>query len=156
VIERRGGVFRPLVFGVFTTPSGMPAPDRLVLLRDALEGLLERWLPAEAAIEALFFAKNVTTALGVAEARGVLLCSLAARAIPIAEYTPNVVKQGVTGSGRADKAQVQEMVRRIFALDAVPRPDDAADALAVALCHAQSRGLAVALAASRPARMKKT
>ncbi len=87
------------------------------------------------AIETLYFSKNVTTAMQVAEVRGVIRLAAAERDLPVAEYTPNQIKQAVTGSGRAEKRQVQEMVRRILALDELPRPDDAADALACAVCH---------------------
>ncbi len=87
------------------------------------------------AIETLYFSKNVTTAMQVAEVRGVIRLAAAEHALPVAEYTPNQVKQAVTGSGRAEKRQVQEMVRRVLALDELPRPDDAADALACAVCH---------------------
>ena len=87
------------------------------------------------AIETLYFSKNVTTAMQVAEVRGVIRLAAAERLIPVTEYTPNQIKQAVTGSGRAEKRQVQEMVRRVLALDELPRPDDAADALACAVCH---------------------
>lgn len=125
-------------FGVVETVATRPMPDRLVILFDAVSGLIERHRPAVVAVEQLFFARNATTAMAVGQARGVVLLAVARAGLPVAEYTPAEVKLAVAGHGRADKAQIQEMVRLTLGLAAVPHPDDAADALAVALCHAQT------------------
>ena len=97
--------------------------------------LIEKYPPAEIAIEKLFFTKNITSAMSVSEARGVILLLAEQKKIPVTEYTPNQVKQAITGSGRADKRQMQEMIMRLLHLSEIPRPDDAADALSIALCH---------------------
>lgn len=125
-------------FGVVETAATRPMPDRLVILFDAVSGLIERHRPAVVAVEQLFFARNATTAMAVGQARGVVLLAVARAGLAVAEYTPAEVKLAVAGHGRADKAQIQEMVRLTLGLAAVPHPDDAADALAVALCHAQT------------------
>lgn len=127
-----------LAYGVVETPKGLAMPERLVLLFDAVERLIVRHRPRTLAVEQLFFARNVTTALTVGQARGVVLLAAARAHLPVAEYTPAEVKQAVVGYGKADKAQMQEMVRLILRLERPPTPDDAADALAVALCHAQT------------------
>lgn len=129
---------RALAYGVVETPKGMATAERLVLLFDAVEGLIARHQPGTLAVEKLFFARNVTTAMTVGQARGVVLLAAARARVPVAEYTPAEVKQAVVGYGKADKAQVQEMVRLILQLEQPPTPDDAADALAIALCHAQT------------------
>ncbi len=112
-------------------------PQRLKQIHDELAELLERYQPDRAAVEELFFARNVTTAITVAQARGVVLFALQNADLPIAEYKPNAVKQSITGYGGADKSQMQEMVRLLLALEQRPRPDDAADALAVAIADLQ-------------------
>jgi len=129
---------RPVEFGVVETPSAEPMPERLARLHDAVAALIARHRPDALAVEQLFFARNVTNALAVGQARGVVLLAAAKAGIEVAEYTPSEVKQAVAGYGKADKTQMGEMVRIILGLDRVPRPDDAADALAVALCHAQT------------------
>ncbi len=118
------------------TPPHVPLEDRLLLIYEQLCELLVLYRPTEAAIEDLFFGKNRKTAMMAAHARGVLLLALKQHGIPITSYTPSAVKLAVTGYGSANKAQVGEMVRVLFRLPAIPRPDDAADAAAVALCHA--------------------
>lgn len=123
-------------YGCLETPSFLSTAERLYVLYERLQEVLARG-PAVLALEALFFNKNARTAVNVAQARGVVLLAAAERGIPVAEYTPPQVKQAVVGYGRAEKRQVQEMLRRSFSLPDLPRPDDAADALAVALCHAQ-------------------
>lgn len=125
-------------FGVVQTAADRPMPERLIELHGAVRRLLERHRPDSLAIEQLFFARNVTTAMAVGQARGVVLLAAAQAGVPVVEYTPAEVKQAVVGYGKADKEQMQEMVRIILGLDRVPQPDDAADALAVALCHAQT------------------
>lgn len=127
-----------LAYGVVETPKGLAMPKRLVLLFDAVERLIARHRPETVAVERLFFARNVSTAMSVGQARGVVLLAAARADLPVAEYTPAEVKQAVVGYGKADKAQIQEMVRLILRLEQPPTPDDAADALAVALCHAQT------------------
>jgi crossover junction endodeoxyribonuclease RuvC len=122
-------------WGCIETAKESPMAARILEIWEALNRLLDEWSPDGMALETLYFSKNVTTAMQVAEVRGVIRLAAAGRLLPVAEYTPNQVKQAVTGSGRADKRQVQEMVRRVLALDELPRPDDAADALACAVCH---------------------
>jgi crossover junction endodeoxyribonuclease RuvC len=125
-------------YGVISTPAGMPMPARLAELFDRTTELIDVHRPTVLAIEQLFFARNVTTALAVGQARGVVLLAAARANLEVVEYTPSEVKQAVVGYGKAGKAQMQEMVRLILGLDATPRPDDAADALAIALCHLQT------------------
>ena len=125
-------------YGVITTPKNTPAPERLAMLYNQLQELLNEHKPDTAAVEKLFFQRNVTTAISVGQARGVVLLSLAQAGLEVFEYTPNEVKQAVAGYGSAGKRQMQEMVRVLLALDDIPRPDDAADALAVAICHLHS------------------
>lgn len=130
--------FRAVSFGVVATASSAPMPQRLCELFDAVSGLIAEHRPDAVAVEQLFFARNVTNALAVGQARGVVLLAAARAGAPVAEYTPMEVKLAVAGYGKADKPQMGEMVRMILGLERVPRPDDAADALAVALCHAQT------------------
>lgn len=137
-IREDAGALQAVAFGTITTPSGQALPDRLVTLYTELTRLIALHRPASAAVEQLFFSRNVRTALAVGQARGVALLALAQAGIPISEYTPLEVKQAVTGYGRADKQQVQEMVRLLMGLPEIPKPDDAADALAVAICHLHS------------------
>jgi crossover junction endodeoxyribonuclease RuvC len=113
----------------------------LVKLHKELESLLKRHKPDQAAVERLFFQKNVTTAISVGQARGVVLLALASAGLPIEEYTPQDIKLAVTGYGGADKGQMQRMVKMLLTMDELPKPDDAADALAVAICHAHSSAL---------------
>ena len=131
--ERHGLVSR--AWGCIETAKESPIPDRILEVWRVLNRLLDEWSPDTMALETLYFSKNVTTAMQVAEVRGVIRLAAARRSLSVAEYAPNQIKQAVTGSGRADKRQVQEMVRRVLALDELPRPDDAADALACAVCH---------------------
>ena len=135
VVDETSSTLGLVAFGVLTTPAGMAAPDRLVILYDGLCELLRTHQPETAAIEELFFGKNVNTAISVGQARGVALLALAQAGVPIHEYKPTAVKQAVAGYGGADKKQMQEMVRLTLRLDKIPRPDDAADALAIAICH---------------------
>lgn len=129
---------RAVAFGVVETPASLPMPERLVALYDAVSDLIGEHAPDTLAVEQLFFARNVTNAMTVGQARGVVLLAAARAGLRVAEYTPSEVKQAIAGYGKADKEQMQEMVRLTLGLDAVPRPDDAADALAVALCHLQT------------------
>jgi len=127
-----------LQYGVITTSSELPLSRRLDIIFNDLTDLMEQFKPDAVAIEELFFNTNITTGINVAHARGVMLLAAHRLLIPIAEYTPLQVKQAVTGYGRAEKKQMQLMVMRLLSLDKVPKPDDAADALAIALCHAQN------------------
>jgi crossover junction endodeoxyribonuclease RuvC len=122
-------------YGIITTPKNTPAPERLVILYDQMQALVHENKPETAAVEKLFFQRNVTTAINVGQARGVMLLSLAQAGLEVFEYTPNEIKQAVTGYGSAGKRQMQEMVRVLLELDSIPKPDDAADALAVAITH---------------------
>ena len=142
VVGEVQGELQPLAFGVIKTPADQPLPRRLQLIYRAISDLAEEWKPTAAAVEELFFSRNVRTAMSVGHARGVTLLALANAGLDVAEYTPLAIKQAVTGYGNADKAQMQEMVRLLLRLDKVPRPDDAADALAVAICHLHSARLA--------------
>jgi crossover junction endodeoxyribonuclease RuvC len=124
-------------FGAIATSSDRSMPDRLSELFDRVSELIASYRPDVLAVEQLFFARNVTTAIAVGQARGVVLLAAARAGVPVVEYSPSEVKHAVVGYGKADKSQMQEMVRIILGLDSVPHPDDAADALAVALCHSQ-------------------
>lgn len=137
LVEEDGqGGLRAIGYGALTTPKELALPQRLQLLHRGLSELLAEYRPDTAGIEELFFSKNVTTALAVGHARGVALLALADANVSIQEYRPMAIKQAVAGYGHADKKQVQEMVRLTLGLDTIPRPDDAADALAIAICHA--------------------
>jgi crossover junction endodeoxyribonuclease RuvC len=125
-------------FGVITTPASQSLPARLQTLYQGLTGVVHTHQPAAAAVEELFFSRNVRTALSVGHARGVALLALADAGLPIYEYKPLEVKKAIAGYGGADKQQVQEMVRMLLHLDRVPQPDDAADAIAIAVCHIHS------------------
>lgn len=138
LIESNRGGLRMLQYGTITTPAGEPLATRLAQISRDMGELIDAFEPDEMSIEELFFSKNITTGIAVAHARGVILCAAENRKLPIYEYTPMQVKQAVVGYGLADKKQVMDMTRRLLRLKAVPRPDDAADALAIALCHARS------------------
>ena len=148
-IDVTGSNFRPVEYGVLRTEAGLPLPERLRLIYEQMQLLIGRLAPDQSAIEELFFGKNATTGMAVSHARGVLLLALAEAGIPISEYTPVRVKQTVAGDGRADKAAMQTMVARLLGLPEIPRPDDAADGLALAICHAQHGPLAAALARAK-------
>jgi crossover junction endodeoxyribonuclease RuvC len=135
VVEAQGSTLRMLACDVITTPARMPLSQRLQLIYQGLSEIIVTYHPQEAAMEELFFAKNARTAMTVGQARGVAMLALANGGLSISEYTPKQVKQAVTGYGGADKHQVGEMVRILLSLSAVPKPDDAADAAAVAICH---------------------
>ncbi|MCJ7535321.1 MAG: crossover junction endodeoxyribonuclease RuvC [Anaerolineales bacterium] len=146
VSEEDDGSLKVVDYGVILTSADDAMPDRLVQLYQQLKNIIELHSPQSGAVEKLFFARNVRTALTVGQARGVALLALAESEVSIAEYSPNEIKQAVVGYGGADKNQVQKMVQAILELDQIPHPDDAADALAVAICHlhsARMRGFAV-------------
>lgn len=126
----------PIQFGVITTATGLPIEQRLLKIYNEITDIILLHRPETAAVEKLFFQRNVSSAMSVGQARGVVILALAQAGIPFQEYTPNEVKQSVTGYGSADKSQIQEMVKMLLHLEQIPRPDDAADALAIALCHA--------------------
>jgi len=138
VVDDGAGQPEAVAFGVISTEAGIEMPARLVTLFDSLGQLLETHRPDVLAVEQLFFARNVTTAISVGQARGIVLLAAARAGVPVVEYSPSEIKHAVAGYGKAGKAQMQEMVRIILGLASVPEPDDAADALAVALCHAQT------------------
>ena len=138
LIESDRGNMRMLQYGAVTTEAGLPLATRLVQIEDDMRALIRQLQPDEIAIEELFFSKNITTGIAVAHGRGVVLCTAVRLGIPIFEYTPMQVKQAVVGYGLAEKRQVMDMTRRLLKLKAVPKPDDAADALAIAICHARS------------------
>lgn len=138
VIETQGGRQQMIQYGAITTPAGQPLAARLVQIAQDMETLINRFRPDEMSIEELFFSKNITTGIAVAHGRGVILCTAERLGVPIFEYTPMQVKQAVAGYGLADKKQVMDMTKRLLKLKAVPKPDDAADALAIAICHARS------------------
>ena len=138
VLEAQRGQARLVRCGAINTPAGVPMPQRLVQIQEDLETLIHQFAPDVMAIEELFFNTNVTTGIGVAQARGVLLLAAERHGVPIYEYTPSQVKQAVVGYGKAEKRQVMDMTKRLLNLKAVPKPDDAADAVAIALCHARS------------------
>ncbi len=127
-----------VAYGAILTPAGTPMPDRLVILYQELTQLIALHRPETGAVEKLFFQRNVSTAMTVGQARGVALLALAQAGLSVGEYNPRDVKQAVSGYGAADKRQMQAMVRAILNLSEIPRPDDAADALAVAICHLHS------------------
>jgi crossover junction endodeoxyribonuclease RuvC len=152
-VETDGRRHRLVVFGSLSAPAGASFPDRLQVIHDGLSTLLAAHRPSCVAIENIFHAKNVRSALRLGHARGVALLAAASAGVPIAEYTPAEIKRAVVGFGRAEKQQVGQMVKLLLGLDAIPSPHDAADALAVAICHVHSTGGAVAEAVrSLPAR----
>ncbi|MDR1218885.1 MAG: crossover junction endodeoxyribonuclease RuvC [Treponema sp.] len=135
---RRAQNVRYIAHGCIETAPDKPLTERLLFIHDALAEVLATWKPVEAAVETLYFGRNITSALPVAEARGVLCMTLAEAGLPVRELTPNAIKQAVVGAARADKEQVQEMARLILGLDAIPKPNHAADALGAAICCAYS------------------
>ena len=140
VIEYEASKFKVLGYGSITTPAGMETPKRLAILDTELKEIIEKYKPQQMAIEELFWNTNQKTGIRVAEARGVLLCRAQLEGLTISEYTPLQVKQSVVGYGRAEKKQVITMVTMILNLPSPPKPDDTADALAIAVCHAHTGG----------------
>jgi len=135
VVEVKGNRFLPVEYGAVTTDKDMEMPDRLKHLYSELMEIIDRTRPDVCSIEELFFNTNTTTAILVGQARGVAILACANSGVPINEYTPVQIKQALTGYGRAEKKQVQMMVKAMLGLDEVPKPDDTADALAAAICH---------------------
>ena len=140
VIEYDGVRFHTVGYGAITTAPGEPFPDRLKAIYDDMIAVIEKYKPDCMAIERLYFNTNTTTAIDVAQARGVIVLAAKSSDLDISEYTPLQVKQAITGYGRAEKHQVMEMVKSLLALSSVPKPDDTADALALAICHGHSVG----------------
>jgi crossover junction endodeoxyribonuclease RuvC len=138
LVERTGSRLRAVDYGCLETPARMALPERLLLIQDGLVDLIETHRPDLVAVERLFFNKNVQTAFAVGQARGVALLTAARYGLPVHEYGPHEVKLAVTGHGRAEKVQVQRMVQVVLGLATLPRPDDAADALAIAICLAHA------------------
>jgi crossover junction endodeoxyribonuclease RuvC len=140
VAEDKNGEIHAVEYGVVTTAANKKAEDRLLEINEKINEIMLLHRPDSGAVEKLFFQRNVSTAIAVGQARGVILLSFSQNKIPVFEYTPNEVKQSVTGYGSAEKKQVQEMVRTILSLPELPKPDDAADALAIAICHIHCMG----------------
>ena len=138
IIEADRGKTQLLGCGAITTPAGMDFSARLEIIYEDMKKLLELSKPDAVAIEELFFGQNVTTGIGVAQSRGVILLAIRQAGVPVFSYKPMQVKQAVVGYGNATKHQVQDMTKRLLGLSAMPKPDDAADAIAIALCHARS------------------
>ena len=139
VVDKRGDRVTFVDCGVFSTPARLDAPARLQMIYNEFNALLDRYAPESVATERLFFTDNVTTGIPVGRALGVILLATAQRRLPWTEYTPTQVKSAVVGTGRAEKKQVQFMVTRLLNLAETPKPDDAADALAIAICHAHTQ-----------------
>jgi len=135
VISTKNGTITPISYGCIRTSADKKTPQRLAQIYSEVNSLLEKYNPEVIAVERLFFNTNVTNAMSVSEARGVIFLAAQQKNIPVFEYTPSQVKQAITGSGRADKKQMQEMIKRLLNLDEIPQPDDAADGLSIALCH---------------------
>jgi len=142
LVREAGDQLQAVAYGAITTPPDWALPQRLQKIYHELTALIREHRPTQGAVEQLFFSRNVKTALAVGQARGVALLALAEGGLPVHEYTPLQVKQSVVGYGRAEKAQVQELVRLLLGLQVAPQPDDAADALAVAICHLHSARMA--------------
>ena len=138
LVAAQGTAVQMVTYGTITTPAGLPLSRRLYQISTDMEALIGKLRPDVISIEELFFNTNITTGIAVAHGRGVILCAAEKCGIPLYEYTPGQVKLAVTGYGKAEKRQVMDMTRRLLHLKTVPRPDDAADALALALCHARS------------------
>lgn len=141
IVDYDGSKMSVVDYGVITTPAKTSYAKRIKQIYDAMQLLLERYQIEEAAIEELFFNQNITTAMTVAQARGAIVLSIMNNQLPLYEYTPLEVKQSVCGYGRADKRQVQEMVKRLLRLKELPKPDDASDALAIAIGHCSTNRL---------------
>ena len=138
VVDYSGGRFKTLGYGSIQTPAGTRTEERLAIIYKQLNAIIDHFKPAEMAVEELFFNNNITTGIRVAEARGIVLLCGEQKGVKISEYTPMQVKQAVVGYGKAEKKQVMEMTKMFLHLETVPKPDDAADALAIAICHAHS------------------
>ena len=143
VIESLRGKTRPIAYGAIRTPAHTDIEARLLMIEEDLTSVIEKYKPDEMAIEELFFNTNITTGIAVAEARGVILCTAHKHGVKISEYTPLQVKQAVVGYGKAEKHQVIAMVTSILKLPEPPKPDDTADAVAIAICHSHCSGSSI-------------
>ena len=150
VLEYTANRFRPLAYGSVQTKAGLPVEERLLQIHEGLSQIIERYKPDAMAVEELFWHSNVTTGIVVAEARGVILFCARQYGLPIHEYTPMQVKQAVVGYGKAEKQQVISMVTMLLGLKEPPKPDDTADALAIAICHGHTGGSALSDYFNRP------
>ena len=139
-VRYEGNHFTVLDYGAVTTPAGQPFEQRLEIIYDEISAIMERWQPQAMAIEKVFYNNNAKTVIDVSQARGVLVLAAQKHRVGIFEYTPLQVKQSVVGYGRAEKKQIQEMTKLILHLPEIPKPDDTADALAMAICHAHASG----------------
>jgi crossover junction endodeoxyribonuclease RuvC len=139
IVKKEKNQLQLIDFGVITTPAKLPLNKRLLLIHEDLTRLIKKFKPEKIAVEQLFFCKNVKTALLVGQARGVILLTVMEANLPLAEYTPLQVKQAICAYGRAEKSQIQKMVKVLLGMKELPKPDDAADALAIAICCAQSK-----------------
>lgn len=147
VVESRGNRLHYIAHGTITTPANTPFAERLITLHEGCRELIRAYEPNAVGIEELYFTKNVTTGIGVAQARGVIALAAAQAKLPIGEFSPRAVKSAITGNGRADKYQMQEMVKILLNLDKIPRPDDAADALGIAICQIHAGNFRAAIEA---------
>ena len=138
VLDNSGGDVRYAAHGIIETKAGTPRAQRLFFILQSIQSIIDKYKPAEAAIETLYFGKNISSAIPVAEARGVISAAIAEKGIPLLELTPNTIKLGVTGNAKASKKQMQEMVKIILNLEEIPKPDHAADALGAAICAANN------------------
>ena len=138
VDKDKNGNCRAIDYGVVVTPKEETLPVRLAILEEGVNKIIDRFAPEEVALEELFFTKNITTGIAVAHGRGVILLAAEKLGVPVFEYTPMQVKQAVVGYGKAEKRQVMLMTQRLLHMKAIPRPDDAADALALAICHSRA------------------
>ena len=154
VIDFSGNKFRTLNYGSIQTPAGMPTEERLVAIYDELQAIISKYKPEVMAVEELFWNTNQTTGIRVSQARGVILLCATQNNVKIAEYTPLQVKQAVVGYGRAEKKQVITMVTMLLGLSAPPKPDDTADALAIAMCHGQTGSSRLSQFYNKPTTMK--
>lgn len=138
ILDYNGINFKPIEYGAVLTEAGTPFPERLRAIYEDMEFIFDKFKPDCMAIERLYFTSNQKTAIDVAQARGVTVLSASKRGVPVSEYTPLQVKQAVVGYGKAEKKQVMEMTQKLLGLAQIPKPDDAADALAIAICHGHS------------------
>ena len=140
VVDYNASHFKVIAYGALETPAGLPTEERLSMIYDGMKQLIEKYKPEHVAVEELFFNTNITTGIRVAEARGIIIMTAYQMGVKVFEYTPLQVKQAVVGFGRAEKKQVINMVTMLLGLAKPPKPDDTADALAIAICHAHSGG----------------
>ena len=143
IIDSDRGRIRPVAYGAITTPAHTPIEERLLMIKQDLQTVINKYSPDQMAVEELFFNTNITTGIAVAEARGVIICTAHELGVKVSEYTPLQVKQAVVGYGKAEKHQVIAMVTSLLGLKSPPKPDDTADAIAIAICHSHSSSSAL-------------